>query len=119
MKKILIVDDAKFMRLTLKNIVESSGKFHVIGEASNGKEAIDKYLELKPDVVTMDVTMPIMEGLEAVEIIKKLDPKANILMVSAMGQKKIVMDSIQAGAKGFLVKPFQQDKVINELEKIS
>ncbi len=115
-KKILIVDDAAFMRMLLKDIVTKAG-FEVVGEASNGKEAVEKYKELKPDVVTMDITMPEMNGIEAVKEIKKIDPNANIIMVSAMGQQAMVIEAIQAGAKDFIVKPFQPARVIEALKK--
>jgi two-component system chemotaxis response regulator CheY len=115
-KKVLIVDDAAFMRMLLKDIVTKAG-FEVVGEASNGKEAVEKYKELKPDVVTMDITMPEMNGIEAVKEIKKMDPNANIIMVSAMGQQAMVIEAIQAGAKDFIVKPFQPARVIEALKK--
>ncbi len=115
-KKVLIVDDAAFMRMLLKDIVTKAG-FEVVGEASNGKEAVEKYKELKPDVVTMDITMPEMNGIEAVKEIKKIDPNANIIMVSAMGQQAMVIEAIQAGAKDFIVKPFQPARVIEALKK--
>ncbi len=116
-KKVLIVDDAAFMRMLLKDIVTKAG-FEVVGEASNGKEAVEKYKELKPDVVTMDITMPEMNGIEAVKEIKKIDPNANIIMVSAMGQQAMVIEAIQAGAKDFIVKPFQPARVIEALKKV-
>ena len=115
-KRVLIVDDAAFMRMLLKDIVTKAG-FEVVGEASNGKEAVEKYKELKPDVVTMDITMPEMNGIEAVKEIKKIDPNANIIMVSAMGQQAMVIEAIQAGAKDFIVKPFQPARVIEALKK--
>ena len=116
-KKVLIVDDAAFMRMLLKDIVTKAG-FEVVGEAANGKEAVEKYKELKPDVVTMDITMPEMNGIEAVKEIKKIDPNANIIMVSAMGQQAMVIEAIQAGAKDFIVKPFQPARVIEALKKV-
>ncbi len=116
-KKVLIVDDAAFIRMLLKDIVTKAG-FEVVGEASNGKEAVEKYKELKPDVVTMDITMPEMNGIEAVKEIKKIDPNANIIMVSAMGQQAMVIEAIQAGAKDFIVKPFQPARVIEALKKV-
>ncbi len=115
-KRILIVDDAAFMRMLLKDIVSKAG-FEVVGEASNGKEAVEKYRELKPDAVTMDITMPEMNGIDAVKEIKKTDPNANIIMVSAMGQQAMVIEAIQAGAKDFIVKPFQPARVIEALKK--
>jgi len=117
-KKVLIVDDAAFMRMLLKDIVTKAG-YEVVGEASNGAEAVEKYKELKPDIVTMDITMPEMNGIEATKEIMKLDPNANIIMCSAMGQQMMVVEAIQAGAKDFIVKPFQQGRVVEALSKIS
>ena len=115
-KRILIVDDAAFMRMMIKDIVSKNG-YEVVGEAENGKKAIDMYNELKPDIVTMDITMPEMDGIEAVKEIKKNDGSARVIMCSAMGQQMMVMEAIQAGAKDFIVKPFQQDRVLQALEK--
>lgn len=117
MKKILIVDDASFMRLAIREVLTRNG-FEVIGEAENGMEAIDKYKLLKPDAVTMDITMPVMSGLEALKEIMKLDPKAKVLMVSALGQDTQIREAILSGAKSFVVKPFQEDKVVQVLHKI-
>jgi len=114
--KILIVDDAAFMRVTLKNMITKAG-FEVIGEATNGRDAIDKYSDLRPDLVTMDITMPDMNGLEAVKNIIKIDKNATIIMCSAMGQKDIIIEAIQAGAKDFIVKPFQEERVIETIKK--
>lgn len=116
MTKVLIVDDAAFMRMMIKNILIKNG-FEVIGEASNGIKAIELYKEQKPDVVTMDITMPEMDGIEAVKGIKSYDPAAKIIMCSAMGQQSMVMDAIKAGAKDFIVKPFQADKVLEAINK--
>ncbi len=115
--RVLIVDDAAFMRMLLKDIITKAG-FEVVGEASNGKEAVEKYKELKPDIVTMDITMPEMNGIEAVKEIKKIDPNAKIIMVSAMGQQAMVIEAIQAGARDFIVKPFQPARVIEALKKL-
>lgn len=115
MKKILIVDDAVFMRVSLKTMLEKNG-FEVIGEAVNGLEAIEKYSSLKPDIVTMDITMPEMSGLEAVKGIKKIDSNAKILMVSAMGQESLVREAIINGAKGFIVKPFKEEYLIKAID---
>ena len=117
-KRILIVDDAAFMRMLLKDIVTKAG-YEVAGEAANGTEAVEKYKELKPDIVTMDITMPEMNGIEATKEIMKVDPKANIIMCSAMGQQMMVVEAIQAGAKDFIVKPFQQGRVVEALSKVS
>lgn len=117
-KKVLIVDDAAFMRMLLKDIVTKAG-FEVVGEATNGAEAVEKYKELKPDIVTMDITMPEMNGIEAVKKIKEIDPNAKIIMCSAMGQQAMVIEAIQAGAKDFIVKPFQPARVIEALQKLA
>ncbi|WP_334075973.1 MULTISPECIES: response regulator [Paenibacillus] len=116
MKKILVVDDAAFMRLMLKGILSKNG-YEIVGEAENGEEAVEKYRSLAPDLVTMDITMPIMEGVEAVRQIKKLDPNAKIIMCSAMGQQTMVVESLQAGAKDFIVKPFQEERVLESIRK--
>lgn len=115
-KKILIVDDAAFMRMMLKNILAQNG-YEIAGEASNGLEAVTLYKELKPDLVTMDITMPEMDGIAAVKEIKKIDPEAKVIMCSAMGQQSMVIESIQAGAKDFIVKPFQPDRVLEAVKK--
>ncbi len=115
--RVLVVDDAAFMRMMLKDILTKNG-FEVVGEAENGKDAVEKYKELKPDVVTMDITMPEMDGVTAVKEIKKVDPNAKIVMVSAMGQQAMVIDSIRAGASDFVVKPFQPDRVLEALHKV-
>ncbi|MGE5404769.1 MAG: response regulator [Candidatus Saccharibacteria bacterium] len=115
-KRILIVDDAAFMRMMIKDILTKNG-FVVVGEADNGANAIEKYQELKPDLVTMDITMPEMDGIAAVREIKKFDPSARIIMCSAMGQQAMVIDAIQAGAKDFIVKPFQPERVLEAVSK--
>ena len=115
-KRVLIVDDAAFMRMMIKDILNKNG-FEVAGEAENGVRAVDMYKELKPDLVTMDITMPEKDGISAVKEIKVLDPDAKIIMCSAMGQQMMVMEAIQSGAKDFVVKPFQQERVIQALEK--
>ncbi|AQP54585.1 two-component system response regulator [Vagococcus penaei] len=117
-KKVLIVDDAVFMRMKLKDILEKNG-YVVVGEAQNGLEAIDKYKATNPDIVTMDITMPEMDGIESLKEIKAIDPNAKVLMCSAMGQQGMVMDAIRAGALDFIVKPFDTDRVIKALDKVS
>lgn len=114
--KVLIVDDAAFMRMMIKEILTKNG-FTVVGEASDGAQAVEKYKELGPDLVTMDITMPEMDGITALKEIKKIDPNARIIMCSAMGQQAMVIDAIQAGAKDFIVKPFQADRVIEAIKK--
>lgn len=118
MKKVLIVDDANFMRMAIKNVLQKGG-FEVVGEAENGVEAVRKYKELKPDIVTMDITMPEMTGIEALKSIVEFDPKAKVVMVSAMGQEVLVREAIISGAKSFIVKPFKEDHVVQTLNKIS
>ncbi|AGK97803.1 response regulator [Clostridium pasteurianum] len=116
MAKVLIVDDAAFMRMMIKDILEKNG-FEVIGEASNGLKAVELYKKERPDVVTMDITMPDMDGIEAVKAIREFDPTARVIMCSAMGQQTMVMDAIKAGAKDFIVKPFQSDRVLEAIRK--
>jgi two-component system, chemotaxis family, chemotaxis protein CheY len=119
--RVLIVDDALFMRRMLADILKKEG-FEVCGEAENGKEAIDKYKDLRPDLVTMDIVMPKMEeidGIVAVKEIMKVDPQAKIVMVSAMGQHALVVEAIQAGAKDFIVKPFQPSRVVEAIRRVS
>lgn len=117
MAKVLIVDDAAFMRMMIKDILEKNG-FEVVGEANNGIKAVELYKLEKPDVVTMDITMPDMDGIEAVKAIRAIDPAAKIIMCSAMGQQSMVMDAIKAGAKDFIVKPFQADRVLEAIKKV-
>lgn len=117
MARVLVVDDAAFMRMMIKDILTKNG-FEVVGEAVNGIKAIELYKMEKPDVVTMDITMPEMDGIEAVKIIKEFDPAAKIIMCSAMGQQTMVMDAIKAGARDFVVKPFQADRVIESIKKV-
>lgn len=117
-KRILITDDALFMRVTLKKILTENG-FEVVGEAQNGAEAVALYQSLKPDVVTMDITMPEMDGITALKEIKKVDAGANVIMCTAMGQKNMVVEAIQAGAKDFIVKPFQPDRVLEAVNKVA
>jgi two-component system chemotaxis response regulator CheY len=114
--KVLIVDDAAFMRMMLRDILAKNG-FEVVGEADNGKVAVQMYNELKPDVVTMDITMPEMDGIAAVKEIKSADPGAKVVMVSAMGQQAMVIEAIRSGAADFIVKPFQPDRVLEALGK--
>ena len=117
MSKVLIVDDAAFMRMMVKDILVKNG-FQVLGEAENGAKAIEKYKELSPDLVIMDITMPEMDGVSALKEIKKVNEGAKVVMCSAMGQQAMVMEAIQSGAKDFIVKPFQPDRVIEALKKV-
>lgn len=117
MKRVLIVDDAAFMRCVIKNMLQKNG-FDVVGEAADGTEGIRKYKELMPDIVTMDITMPIMTGIEALATILEYDPKAKVVMISAMGQEEFVKKAIMIGAKSFIVKPFNEDQIVQILNKI-
>lgn len=114
--RILVVDDAAFMRMMIKDILTKNG-YQIVGEAENGRIALQKYQELLPDLTTMDITMPEVDGITAVKEIRKVDPRANIIMCSAMGQQAMVIDAIQAGAKDFIVKPFQPDRVLEAIRK--
>ena len=114
---ILIVDDASFMRMMIKDILSKNG-FTILGEAENGLKAVEKYKELNPDLVIMDITMPEMDGILALKKIKENDAGATVIMCSAMGQQAMVIESIQAGAKDFIVKPFQADRVIEAVKKV-
>lgn len=114
---VLVVDDAAFMREILKDILADSG-FNVVAEGCNGVEAVNLYKRLKPDLVTLDITMPEMDGIEALAAIRRHDPQANVIMCSAMGQKRLVIDAIQAGARDFLVKPFNKNRVEEAIKKV-
>ncbi len=116
-KNILVCDDATFMRMMIKDILTKNG-YEVVGEAENGAVAVSKYNELKPDLVIMDITMPEMDGIEAVKNIKKSDANAKVIMCSAMGQQAMVIEAIQAGAKDFIVKPFQAERVLEAVKKV-
>ncbi|MCR4755713.1 MAG: response regulator [Lachnospiraceae bacterium] len=116
-KNVLICDDAAFMRMMIKDILTKNG-YNVVGEAENGAKGVEKYGELKPDLVLMDITMPEMDGLQALKAIKGSDADAKVIMCSAMGQQAMVIESIQNGAKDFIVKPFQADRVIEAVKKV-
>ncbi|MEK4565721.1 response regulator [Alkalihalobacillus sp. FSL R5-0424] len=118
MATILIVDDAAFMRMMIKDILVNAG-LQVIGEAENGLQAVKQYQALKPDLVTMDITMPELDGIQALKRIKELDPDANVIMCSAMGQQALVLEAIQSGAKDFIVKPFQKERVVETIHQIT
>ena len=113
----LVCDDAVFMRTMVSDILSQAG-FTVVGEAENGKQAVEKYQQLKPDLVTMDIIMPEMGGIDAVKQIIRIDPNARILMCSAMGQQALVNEAIQAGAKDFVVKPFQPSRVLEAVQRV-
>jgi len=114
---ILIADDLEFIKLVLRDLVEKAG-FRVVGEASNGEEAVEMFQDKRPDVVLMDITMPKMDGLTALKKILKIDPGANIIMCSALGQQTLIVQALQMGAKDFVVKPFRPERVINSIKKI-
>ena len=116
-KRILIADDAAFMRMMLKDILTKGG-YEIAGEAADGNEALAKYKEVKPDLVTMDITMPNCDGIQSLKQIKAADPAANVVMCSAMGQQAMVIEAIQGGAKDLIVKPFQADRVLEAIKKI-
>lgn len=116
-KRILIVDDAVFMRNMIREIFASGG-FEVVGEAANGLEAVDRFLELRPDLTTMDIVMPFKSGIEATREIVKADPRAVVIMCSALGQEALVMEAIEAGASDFIVKPFRSEDVIAVVKKV-
>ena len=117
MAKVLVVDDAAFMRMILKTILNDNGH-EVVGEAENGIEGVEKYKELHPDVITMDITMADMDGITAVKEIKKIDPAAKIIICSAMGQQTMILEAMKAGAADFIVKPFQDERVLEALNRI-
>ena len=116
-KNILICDDAAFMRMMIKDILTKNG-YNIAGEAENGAKAVEKYNELKPDLVLMDITMPEMDGIQALKKIKEADTGASVIMCSAMGQQAMAIESIQSGAKDFIVKPFQADRVLEAVQKV-
>ena len=114
---VLVCDDAIFMRTMISDILSQAG-FEVVGEAESGLQAVEKYRALKPDLVTMDIVMPDMGGIEAVREICKSDPEAKLLMCSAMGQQALVVEAIQSGAKDFVVKPFQPSRVLEAVQRV-
>jgi two-component system, chemotaxis family, chemotaxis protein CheY len=114
--RVLVVDDAAFMRMMIKDILSKNG-FEIVGEAENGNIAVEKWKELRPELTMMDITMPEKDGITAVKDIKQIDPNAKIIMCSAMGQQAMVIEAIQAGARDFIVKPFQPDRVIEAVRK--
>ena len=116
-KNILICDDAAFMRMMIKDILTKDG-YNIAGEAENGVKAVEKYSETKPDLVLMDITMPEMDGIQALKKIKEADANACVIMCSAMGQQAMVIEAIQSGAKDFIVKPFQAERVLEAVKKV-
>lgn len=116
-RTVLICDDALFMRTMVSDILTQAG-FQVVGQAETGQQAVEKYFELQPDLVTMDIVMPEMGGIDAVREITRQDPSARILMCSAMGQQALVTEAMQAGAKDFVVKPFQPSRVLEAVHRV-
>jgi two-component system, chemotaxis family, chemotaxis protein CheY len=117
-KRVLIVDDASFMRELIKNMLSSYNQYEVVGQAENGAIGVERYKSLRPDIVTMDITMPEMTGIEALKVIRAFDPEAKVIMVSAMGQEGMVKEAILSGAKTFIVKPFKEEYLIQTLNKV-
>lgn len=117
MSTVLVVDDAVIMRMSLKKIIEKAGH-EVAGEAGNGEEALEIYKKLKPDLVTMDITMPDVDGYEGLKLIKEFDSEAKVIMITSIGQKASVIKTLQDGAKGFIVKPFDEEQVIQSINKV-
>ncbi|MFG6368470.1 MAG: response regulator [Lachnospiraceae bacterium] len=117
MAKVMVVDDAVFMRMTIKKMLEAHGH-SVIGEAGNGVEAVKKYVEINPDVVLLDITMPEMNGVDALKRIKEVDKKAKVIICSAMGQQAMVAQAIQSGAKDFVVKPFEEGRLVAAVDRV-
>ncbi|RDY32799.1 response regulator [Lachnotalea glycerini] len=118
MKKLMIVDDASFMRISIKKMLESKN-YDIVAEAGNGAEAVEMYKLHNPDIVTMDITMPVMSGIEALREIKKINSNAKVVMVSAMGQEVLIKEAIISGATSFIVKPFQSEKLLEVLEGLT
>mgnify|MGYP000974069338 CR=1 FL=1 len=119
MVRVLIVDDTQFIRASLRLMLERHDDIEIVGEADTGTKAVSMYQRLKPDVVTMDISMPSMDGIEAVRRIISADPNAKVCMITSMGKEQVVKESILTGAKGFIVKPFYEDKVVDVLKKLA
>lgn len=115
MARILVVDDTAFMRMRLNNLLSEAG--HEVVEAEDGQQAVERYGELRPDLVLMDITMPVMDGLTALEQIRGQDPSAVVIMCTAMGQQSLVMRALKAGAKDFIVKPFEPERVLTAVQR--
>ncbi len=115
--RIMVVDDAAFMRMMIKDILSKNG-YEVVAEAENGAKAVEKYHEVRPDLTTMDITMPELDGISALKQIRAIDSSAKVIMCSAMGQQSMVIEAIQAGARDFIVKPFQPDRVLEAIRKV-
>jgi two-component system chemotaxis response regulator CheY len=118
MKKIMIVDDSLIMRMNLKRILERHG-YDVVTEAANGQEAVDKYINFKPDLTTMDITMPVLDGISALKQIRSIDENAVVVMISALGQETKILEALDNGAKHYIIKPFSEDDIISRIETIT
>ena len=116
MTKILIVDDAEFLRMRISKMLIAEG--FEVKEAENGARAVQLYQEIQPDIVLMDVTMPEMDGLTALKEIKRMDPRARVVMLTALGQESVILDAIKSGARDFIVKPFERDRVMTAIQKL-
>jgi two-component system chemotaxis response regulator CheY len=116
--KFVIVDDSSFMRTILRKIVEKQNHYKVAGEGSTGNEAIKLAIKFKPDILTLDITMPNMDGIQAVSEILNVSPHTKIIMISAMGQEKKIVDAIKAGARDFIIKPFEENRVLEAIKKV-
>jgi two-component system, chemotaxis family, chemotaxis protein CheY len=116
--RVLVVDDAMFMRNMLRDVFSKAEDFEVVGEAANGQEAVDKFVELAPDLVTMDIVMPLKSGIEALQEIMAKEPKACVVMCSALGQEALIVEAVQSGAKDFIVKPFQEARVLDVARRV-
>lgn len=117
--RVLVVDDAMFMRNMLRDVFSKAEDFEVVGEAANGVEAVEKYFELQPDLVTMDIVMPLKSGIEALQEIIARKPQARVVMCSALGQEALIVEAVQAGAKDFVVKPFQEARVLEVARRVT
>ncbi len=117
MSRVMIVDDAAFMRITIRNMLLKNG-FEVVAEAENGEDAIQKCSVVRPDIITMDITMPVMDGITALKEIKKLNSTVKVIMVSALGQEAMVRDAVLSGAAGFIVKPYKEEIIVETLRKL-
>ncbi len=117
MRKIMIVDDSLIIRINLKKLFEKNG-FEVVAEATNGREAVEKYIIFQPDIITMDITMPEMDGISALEKIREIDEQIPVVMISALGQELKILEAVNKGANHFIVKPFQEIDVINKIEHV-
>lgn len=117
MNTVLIADDAAFMRMAIRRILEEEG-FTVVGEVENGEACVKKYIELRPDIVTLDITMPVMDGIQALKALKKINPDVKVIVISALGQESLVKEAVLNGVTSFIIKPFKKDHVVSVLNKV-